>query len=355
MLSKKWVLPAVALVLVGWSLWNVYGSMQDKGKNRVSAAPLPNSPYKDPVSGAGMVEPKSEASSTGLVAVNTELPGVVSAVLRAPHDHVNVGDVLFKLDDTAKLAEKAMKVAALRTAEAKLAKLKQGARPEEVAPYREKLETARASVRMAQDALDRAQRDHVTPPSQLVQLSEGLKMAIHTQDSAEKQLNLVEAGPWAPDIVIAEADVEMAKATLAQVDADLQRLVVKAKVSGEVLEVNVRVGETVTPQPGKALVMLGDTSTLYVRVQIDESEIGRFTRNPNAAASARTRGANPQTVPLSIVRVEPHVVPKTSLTGDNAERVDTRVLQVVYEVGRDSTARIVVGQQLDVYIKADSN
>ncbi|MGC3967315.1 MAG: hypothetical protein QM775_08065 [Pirellulales bacterium] len=55
---------------------------------------------------------------------------------------------------------------------------------------------------------------------------------------------------------------------------------------------------------------------------------------------------------LTFERVEPYVVPKKSLTGDNMERVDTRVLQVIYSV--DTTKeRLYVGQQLDVFIAAD--
>jgi multidrug resistance efflux pump len=145
--------------------------------------------------------------------------------------------------------------------------------------------------------------------------------------------------------------VAQAEAAVKQVQTDVDRMTVKAKTDGEVLELNVRVGETVTPQAGKALVMLGDTSTLHVRVQIDESDIGRF--NAKAEAVALTRGANQQRVPLRFVRVEPHVVPKASLTGDNTERVDTRVLQAIYAVERGNTAPLVVGEQLDVFVKAD--
>jgi len=54
-------------------------------------------------------------------------------------------------------------------------------------------------------------------------------------------------------------------------------------------------------------------------------------------------------VRLRFVRVEPYVVPKRSLTGDNTERVDTRVLQVIYEVA-DEDQPLFVGQQVDVFI-----
>jgi hypothetical protein len=52
---------------------------------------------------------------------------------------------------------------------------------------------------------------------------------------------------------------------------------------------------------------------------------------------------------LEFVRFEPYVIPKKSLTGDSTERVDTRVLQVIYRI-RDGEPSVYVGQQMDVYI-----
>jgi len=53
---------------------------------------------------------------------------------------------------------------------------------------------------------------------------------------------------------------------------------------------------------------------------------------------------------LKFYRIEPYVIPKKSLTRDSTERVDTRVLQVLYtfEVGDKP---IYVGQQMVVFIK----
>ena len=64
---------------------------------------------------------------------------------------------------------------------------------------------------------------------------------------------------------------------------------------------------------------------------------------------AVTRGQAHKEYPLRFVRVEPYVVPKKSLTGDNTERVDTRVLQVIYAL-EGAEGRVYVGQQLDVFL-----
>ena len=55
-------------------------------------------------------------------------------------------------------------------------------------------------------------------------------------------------------------------------------------------------------------------------------------------------------IPLTFVRIEPYVVPKKSLTGDNSERVDTRVLQIIYRFDRPAFP-VYAGQQVDVFIQ----
>jgi hypothetical protein len=106
--------------------------------------------------------------------------------------------------------------------------------------------------------------------------------------------------------------------------------VIRALVDGEVLQVNVRPGEFVGAPPSQALVVLGNVTQLHVRVDVDEYDIPRFIAD--APARATLKGQPNDSFPLRFVRIEPYVVPKKSLTGDNTERVDTRVLQVIYAI-----------------------
>ena len=69
---------------------------------------------------------------------------------------------------------------------------------------------------------------------------------------------------------------------------------------------------------------------------------------PGVKAYASPRGDPSKKFPLRFERVEPYVIPKKSLTGDNTERVDTRVLQVIYQVDRDEPG-LFVGMQVDVF------
>lgn len=114
------------------------------------------------------------------------------------------------------------------------------------------------------------------------------------------------------------------------------------------LQVNIRPGEFVGASPQPPLVVIGDTSQLHVRVDIDEHDVPRF--HAGLGATAFLRGDGDREIALRFVRVEPYVIPKKWLTGDNTERVDTRVLQVVYAV-ENPAERIYVGQMLDVFVQ----
>jgi multidrug resistance efflux pump len=118
-------------------------------------------------------------------------------------------------------------------------------------------------------------------------------------------------------------------------------------VDGEVLQVNVHPGEFVGTPHNRALIVLGNVQKLHVRVDIDEHDIPRFV--PGAPAQAVLKGDTSIKFPLKFVRVEPYVIPKRSLTGQNTERVDTRVLQAIYAL-EPTDMPLYVGQQVEVYI-----
>ena len=117
------------------------------------------------------------------------------------------------------------------------------------------------------------------------------------------------------------------------------------------MQVNVRAGEFASAGAlSKPLLILGDLKILHVRVDIDENDAWRF--NKNAKAVAYLRGNRRFKVDLQLAYVEPFVVPKKSLTGDSTERVDTRVLQALYQFNPNDLPAYV-GQQLDVFIEAN--
>ena len=105
-------------------------------------------------------------------------------------------------------------------------------------------------------------------------------------------------------------------------------------------------------QPLEAIsTTVGSLSDRFVSLEMAFSVLDTEPEIRDApGARAMLRGDARQEFALRFVRVEPFVIPKKSLTGDNTERVDTRVLQVIYAV-EDTTRRLFVGQQVDVFVE----
>src|SRR5207248_9864928 len=131
------------------------------------------------------------------------------------------------------------------------------------------------------------------------------------------------------DLDIARAEVDEARRQVERVEADLSRLVVTAPIAGEILQCKVHAGEFAQAGPlAQPLILMGATARLNVRADIDEQDAWRV--KSGATATGTVRGNTAARLPLRFVRVEPYVIPKRNLTGDSTERVDTRVLAVLF-------------------------
>jgi multidrug resistance efflux pump len=240
----------------------------------------------------------------------------------------------------------------LEDARAQLSRLDAMPRPEELPRAEAKVLEAKADWENWEQQWARGEElvtNNAMSREEFVERKQQALQARERYNSAVAEYDLLKAGAWEYDKRVAQAAVDQAAAQVKETQTDLDRLVVRALVDGEVLQVNVRPGEFVGAPPSQALVVLGNVTQLHVRVDIDEYDIPRFVAD--APARATLRGQPNESFPLSFVRIEPYVVPKRSLTGDNTERVDTRVLQVIYAIDTQGK-RLFVGQQLDVFVDA---
>lgn len=342
-------LPLVALALIAFSVNFLLNS-----KTRMPELPPPIqpavSPFPNTVAGAGMVEPETENISVG-----SPVPGVVVEVMAKVGKQVKAGDPLFRLDDRQRRAELSIRRAMLEDARAQVAKLDAMPRQEELPQAEAKVLEAKADWENWEQQWSRGEELVTKNAISQEEFMERKQQAIQARErynSAVAAYDLLKAGAWAPDKMVAKAAVDRAVAQVQETQTELDRLVIRALVDGEVLQVNVRPGEFVGAPPSQALVVLGNVNQLHVRVDIDEYDIPRYITN--APARATLKGQPNDYFPLKFVRIEPYVVPKKSLTGDNTERVDTRVLQVIYAIEAGGR-RLFVGQQLDVFIDAAPN
>ncbi|HZL89316.1 MAG TPA: HlyD family efflux transporter periplasmic adaptor subunit [Pirellulaceae bacterium] len=342
-------LPIVAILLLGFGVFHMLSAQPHQAPTTPPALP-PRSPLGPTIAAAGIVESQSEN-----IAIGSAHSGVVLEVY-VPADkagiRVQAGDPLLRVDDRQLKAQLAWQQATLAAAEADLARLEAMPRTEELPAAEAKVRAAQSNLRLMRDQRERADQLKARgsiADQELVQRRLAQESAEAELARAQADLELLQAGAWEPDKQIARAKIAEAKAEIDQTQVEIERSLVRAPVDGEVLQVNVRPGEFVGTPPGQPLVLLGDFRQPHVRVDIDEHDIPRF--RTGAKAKAFVRGDGEQELPLRFVRVEPYVIPKRSLTGDNTERVDTRVLQVIYAVD-SADAPIFVGQQMDVFVDA---
>lgn len=406
-LAIRAILPLTAAGLIAFALFNLDAPVR-------ASAQLPAQPATAPdgggavVAGLGLIEPSSE-----LVSIGSELSGVVREVFVTPGELVAAGAPLFRLDAralaasfdaTAAGAEQARASAdatrsrvpgleaAAQTAEAGIAAAAAGVTTAEgnLAQARGRLAGAQSAARLARIAADdaaaraalfdtlsdpaaasRDERDRARFAAQSA--AEAARQAEAAVLEAEGAVRAAEGGLADARARLAQARSQAATARSAVSEArnsavasdaaarsaaaqsrvvatDIDRLTVRAPIAGQVLRVNVRPGEFAAAGPAATpLMAMGAVDPLYVRVQIDEEDITRIRLG--APAEGSLRGAAATRIPLRFVRVEPQAQPKTNLSG-GAERVDTRVVEVIYAFDRGELPAFV-GQQMDVYVPAD--
>ena len=257
-------------------------------------------PFTSFVASPGMIE-----ASSGNISVGTSVPGIVREIYVDVGDRVQQGQALFRIDDSSLQAQRIAVAAKVKEAEANLRK------------PRDKLNTAERLITLDKNAVSK---------QEMIELRD--------------------------DVAVAASALDSEKAQLAKVERDIQLCTIRAPIAGRILQLRVRAGEYAQDGgDGNPLLMLGDDTTLYVRVDINENDAWRIEKEAKAFAYLR---GNPEIViPLKFIRLEPYVVPKQALTGQGTERTDVRVMQVIYGFEKKELP-VYIGQQLDVYVDAPS-
>ena len=270
----------------------------------------PQKPYAQAVAATGILEALSEN-----VAIGVPLPGLVSEVMVKVNDGVKKDQALLKLDDRDLRAEQLSSQA--------------------------QQEISRTQITVSEAQLTKLE-------SQLARLNAVSDSRAVSRDDLENRTQ---------DVAVSQAQLAAARAQLAASETSLkrialliERLTVRAPRDGNIIQLNIRAGEYAATSPKTPAMILGDTKKLQVRADIDEQNATRIREGQTAYGYLK--GDPKVTFPLDFIRIEPYVIPKVSLTGSSTERVDTRVLQVIYSLTRPSEPPLYVGQQVDVFIEA---
>jgi multidrug efflux pump subunit AcrA (membrane-fusion protein) len=345
----KYLIPLLALAGVVFAVRTVIQAAQVPHVPAPVVEP-PRAPFESYIAAAGIVEASSEN-----IAVAAIVSGVATQVHVKVGDRVQAGQPLFQIDDRDLLAQLEIEKAAVTAAQAGIERLQSLPRIEDLRGAEAHVVETEAALGEAQDQMKLAQAiddPRAISQEELNRRRSAVEVARARRDAAQAQLDWQKAGAWKPDLDIARAALEQAKSRVRSVETLRERTVTRAPIDGTLLQVNLRVGEYApTGVLTRPLMLLGDTRTLHVRADIDENDAWRFRGDAHAVAFLR--GNRDFRTELAPVRVEPYVVPKRSLTGDSTERVDTRVLQVLYSFD-PAHFGAYVGQQVDVFIEAPS-
>ncbi|WP_422035396.1 efflux RND transporter periplasmic adaptor subunit [Reyranella sp.] len=307
-LLLRLAIPALAVAGLAFALVIATRSSRPAAIAEIVAQPA-QAPYDSYIAGAGLIEAASRN-----VELATPVSGVVEQIFIKVGDKVQAGQPLFRIEGADAEADLRVKDTAVASAQAKV-------REAEVT-----LEDYRQQLRNV-ERLD--------------------TRAVSGEETAKRRANVA---IYTARLNQATADLENANAQRDSARVAIERRIVRAPLAGDVLQVNVRKGEFAAAAVNATpLVLLGETSRFAVRVDIDENDAWRM--KAGAEARAAIRGNSDLATDLQFAYIEPYVKPKTSLTGSSTERVDTRVLQVVYTFDRNNMPAYI-GQQVDVFVKA---
>jgi multidrug resistance efflux pump len=275
----------------------------------------------------------------------------VTEVLVSAGDWVESGDVLLRQDSARRQQDVAMAKAELALADAKLERLKNGARPEE----REEAQAIQqaADSRLKQ-AINNWNRIKPLRASQAISQQEADDQLSQVQtlraelDAATARVKQIKAPAREDEVRAASARVDAAKAALALAEINLAKSELRAPCRGRVLDVNVEPGELTGPEAEQPLVVLSDTSVVRVRAFVEELDAPRVQVGMPGEITAD--GLPGVTFAGRVVSISPRMATKSIHAERPQELYDTKVREVLLEL--DATDRLIVGLRVDVLFQA---
>jgi len=242
--------------------------------------------------------------------------------------------------------------ASVQHAQASLEKLQNGARPEERAASLAALNEAQAAADNARENFERSQKlfheGGIISQSVLDQAERDAKMAQARLESARQNYKLIMAPPRAEDVAAAQAELDLARAQLAQMQDNYDNTFVHSPVDGVVVKRYMNPGESISYESlYQPIVSVSDTTHLRVRTEIDETDIGKI--EAGQPALIRCDAFRGQTFHGHVVRISGGLGPKKIQTDNPTEKIDTDILESFVEVDPGSPLR--VGLRVDVYIE----
>lgn len=341
-LARKALIGLVLLPMLGGLAWTVLEQAASPGGAVETAMPTPAPRTR--IAALGRVEPRSEERH-----VAAAMAGRLASVAVDEGDAVAQGEVLATLENADQEARVRVAEAALAVAQASLDRVRNGPRPAE-------REEAAAQVREAEAMLALAERElrrqrglaerAISSAQELDEASNKHAVAVARLARAQQHREVIDSPPRADELARAQAEVALAEARLAEARAVLEKSLVRSPVPGVVLRKLRHAGEQVTELGDTPIVVVGDTSRLRVRAEVDEADIALVRLGQGAYVQADAYGSRRFTG--RVVRIGSLMGRKSLRNEQPAERVDTRVLEVLMDL--EPGTALPVGLRVDAYL-----
>jgi HlyD family secretion protein len=296
----------------------------------------------------GLVEARS-----GEIKIWAPVLGRISEIPVNANDKVLAGEPLLRLDDQEARARIAM-------AQAQVA-MRKRARNDQAAGKavdRRKAEDAvadaEATLVEARDAFDKAalaKRAGSDSGTDIATARAAWESAQEGVDYQRAQLRKLETESKTPLPTQSEGQLNVARTELRLAIVELERLTIRAPIVSTVLQVNAKVGELAAPASPQPLMSLGDLSTMRVRAELDEREVGKI--KPGDSVAVRADAFRGREFAGTVVNIAPIIRPGRINSPESRNLTDFSVMEVLIDLA--DPGPLVVGMKVDVYFQAGSN
>jgi HlyD family secretion protein len=186
-----------------------------------------------------------------------------------------------------------------------------------------------ADVDKVRDATEKARE-------RLLQARDGLRKALAAEGLPP---------PTRPEVALTAA-----RADLSLAEAALEKTRIRAATAGTVLQVSAKAGETIAPSPEIALLVMGNLSSLRVRAELEERDLGKV--RVGQAAVVRSDAFPGKDFEGKVTFLAQSLGP--SRLGQRGPRkpVDVDVLEVLIELAGNPP--LLPGMRVDVFVRNDA-
>lgn len=278
-----------------------------------------------------------------------EIGGRLVRVVPREGEVVEVGQELAALDATELRARRDQATAQLAAAEARLAELEAGTRPEEIAQAAAEAAAARELLADAGRDLERARTlvgGGALPREALDKAESAHAVAADRLAQTEERLRLLRAGPRREQIAAQRALVEQGRAALATAEATLAKAELVASLAGVVTVRHREPGEIVAP--GAAVLTVLDRDDRWVRIYVPEDRVGAVHLGAPASIRSDTYPEKEYRGEVVFVASEAEFTPKNVQTQEERVRL---VYAVKVRIAGDAAFELKPGMPVDVTLE----